>query len=260
MYIENSGIMERLMMFVSLMLAFVMGTWAEDNTKGTDNSNTVSQIIYDTGIDKDNYVVYLNDLEDHTWTYYKGVDVGDYKTKYVGGAYNAGKLYSPNPRNVKITYNGGGIQNAGSGNATAAVGIDAPETSFVYQKTLEKDGDGYPYTTIANPFSKRPSRVTTNDAGGSSKQFYGFAGWKVTKMEGCTIKGNNGTIYSTSSGNNIIPAETELIISLTEGRESAYEIARQSNPTLLNHISAELGLEAIWEEATVTYLTNVTGD
>ncbi len=51
-------------------------------------------------------VVTLNDYEDHTWTYYAGVDAsvdgGNYNTNYDG------TLYSPNPRNVKITYDGNG--------------------------------------------------------------------------------------------------------------------------------------------------------
>jgi hypothetical protein len=57
----------------------------------------------------DNGVVYINDLEDHTWTYYSGVD-----TSVDDGYYNAeyrDKIYCPNPRNVQITYtaNGGSV-------------------------------------------------------------------------------------------------------------------------------------------------------
>lgn len=101
-------------------------------------------------------VVTLNDLEDHTWTYYSGVDAsvdeGNYNTKY------AGKLYSPNPRNVKITYKANG----------GAVSINESETSFVYFKTLEQGAtaEQYPYTVISNPFSKRPTGK-------------GFGGWKI---------------------------------------------------------------------------------
>ena len=257
-------------MLMGLLFAFVAGVRAEDNTDDTENSNTVSQIIRDTGIDKDNGVVYLNDLEDHTWTYYSGInpevdpskDPSDMNSGY-NNKYSR-TLYDPNPRNVKITYNGGGIQNAGTGNANAAVGIDESETLFVYYKTLESKKEGnscvYPYTTIANPFSKRPSRVTTNNAGGSSKQFYGFAGWKVVKIAGCTLRGSGSTTYSTAEGNNIIPAETELVISLTEGRESAYTTALTNDATAKTFISAELILEAVWEEAKVIYLTDETGD
>ena len=100
--------------------------------------------------------VTLFDYEDHNWTYYKGVDAtvdgGTYNTKY------AGTLYSPNPRNIKITYKANG----------GAVSIDESETEFVYYKTLEEGTTAgqYPYTVISNPFSKRPNGK-------------GFGGWKI---------------------------------------------------------------------------------
>lgn len=100
--------------------------------------------------------VILNDYEDHNWTYYSGVDAsldgGNYNTNY------AGKLYSPDPRNVKITYKANG----------GAVSIDESETEFVYYKTLEQGTTAgqYPYTVISNPFSKRPTDK-------------GFGGWRI---------------------------------------------------------------------------------
>lgn len=100
--------------------------------------------------------VTLFDYEDHNWTYYSGVDAsvdgGNYNTNY------AGKLYSPNPRNVKITYKANG----------GAVSIDESETEFVYYKTLEQGTTAgqYPYTVISNPFSKRPTDK-------------GFGGWRI---------------------------------------------------------------------------------
>ena len=123
-------------------------------------------------------VVTLNDLEDHTWTYYSGVN-----TSVDGGNYNdnyAGKLYSPNPRNVKITYKANG----------GAVSIDESETSFVYFKTLEQGATAgqYPYTVISNPFSKRPIDK-------------GFGGWKIISG-GEYINGyNNG---------NTLPLDQEI--------------------------------------------------
>jgi hypothetical protein len=101
-------------------------------------------------------IVTINDLEDHTWTYYSGVssdlDGGNYNTNYLG------KLYSPNPRNVKITYQANG----------GAVSIDESETEFVYYKTLEESATSgeYAYQVISNPFSKRPNGK-------------GFGGWKI---------------------------------------------------------------------------------
>ena len=99
--------------------------------------------------------VILNDYEDHTWTYYAGVssdvDGGNYNTNY------AGKIYSPDPRNVKITYKANG----------GAVSISESETTFVYYKTIEKVDGTYKYQVISNPFSKRPTGK-------------GFGGWKIT--------------------------------------------------------------------------------
>ena len=138
---------------------------------GYINSSVASstyEISRPTGVDGG--VVTLNDLEDHTWTYYSGVD-----RTVDGGNYNdnyAGKLYSPNPRNVKITYNANG----------GAVSIDESETSFVYFKTLEQGATAgqYPYTVISNPFSKRPTGK-------------GFGGWKIISG-GEYINGyNNGS-------------------------------------------------------------------
>lgn len=100
--------------------------------------------------------VTINDLEDHTWTYYAGVDAGidggNYNTNYLG------KLYSPNPRNVRIVYQANG----------GAVSIDEGETEFIYYKTLEQGATTgqYPYTVISNPFSKRPNGK-------------GFGGWRI---------------------------------------------------------------------------------
>ena len=166
--------------------------------------------------------VSLNDLEDHTWSYYQ----------------EGSPISSPNPRNVKITYQGGGIEDAGNGNANAAVGIDAPETTFEYLKTLEKVDGKYPYTTIPNPFSKRPSK----QVGDNPKQFYGFAGWEVINIsEGTTITDGN-TTYGIGA---TIPAETEIVFNF-------------SNPYTTNCTSEEVTLEAVWEPACVVYC-NVDG-
>lgn len=164
----------------------------------------------------------LDDREDHTWSYYQ----------------EGCPISSPNPRNVKITYQGGGIEDAGNGNANAAVGIDAPETTFVYFKTLEKVDGKYPYSTIPNPFSKRPSKQVEDNP----KQFYGFAGWEVISIsEGTTITDGN-TTYGIGA---TIPAETEIAFNF-------------SSPYTTNCTSAEVTLEAVWEPACVVYC-NVDG-
>lgn len=130
----------------------VLGDYYDASAVAT---KTVSPIDYvEQGVSGG--IVTLNDLEDHTWTYYSGVssdlDGGNYNTNYLG------KLYSPNPRNVKITYQANG----------GAVSIDESETEFVYYKTLEESATSgeYAYQVISNPFSKRPNGK-------------GFGGWKI---------------------------------------------------------------------------------
>jgi len=167
--------------------------------------------------------VYLNDLEDHNWTYYKGVD-----SSVDGGKYNTNylhKLYSPNPRNVRITYNGGTVTGC---SYTAAVGIDAPETSFVYYKTLEQSATTsgkYPYTLIPNPFSRRPK---------VGSQYYGFSGWKIISG-GEYIDGYN-------TGDVITTLEADITFS------------GLPYPSV-NCISAQIVFEAQWDKAYVVTCT-----
>ncbi|MBQ9200869.1 MAG: chitobiase/beta-hexosaminidase C-terminal domain-containing protein [Bacteroidales bacterium] len=122
---------------------------------GWNNSPVASEMVtIPSGVSGG--TVTLFDYEDHNWTYYSGVDAsvdgGNYNTNYEG------KLYSPNPRNVKITYKANG----------GAVSVDESETEFVYYKTLEQGTTAgqYPYTVISNPFSKRPNGK-------------GFGGWRI---------------------------------------------------------------------------------
>lgn len=164
--------------------------------------------------------VILNDYEDHTWTYYAGVDSevdgGNYNTNY------AGKIYSPNPRNIKITYYGNGkLANLTTSVTGVKVGVDADANTFVYYKTIENNG-GYKYTTIPNPFSVRPKIGTT---------YYGFVSWRVKSVTGGTITGQ--AVGST------INAETEITFVPT----GTYTV---------NCTSMEVELEAVWDVAEVS--------
>ena len=99
--------------------------------------------------------VTLNDREIHSWTYYRGVDKSVDNENYNN---YKGLIYSPNPRDVQITYTANG----------GAVSISEPENEFVYQKTLEQIDGKYSYTVISNPFSKRPKGK-------------GFGGWQIVR-------------------------------------------------------------------------------
>ena len=224
-------------------------------------SSVASNQYITSGISSDGKVI-LNDYEDHNWAYYKGRDIKvgtasdapNYKDKY---KYT---LYSPDPRNVKITYRG-----FNTDDKTIYLGGSAPvatstlntnttprvsnvegegQNTFVFYKTLEKfvigyftdskDWNGipddptkenYPYTVISNPFSVRPSTGS-----GDSKKYYGFAGWKII----------SGGEYIQNHANNDVLKLDELIHFTFDDDESYTP----------NCTSADVVLEATWTQAT----------
>ena len=108
-------------------------------------------------------VVVLNDLEDHSWSYYSDGTTPE-------------QLHSLSPADVKITYLGNGTSTVTAATAAEAVenptsfsrdasgvqvGPGATANAFVYFKTLEREnanGTGnLKYTTIPNPFQVRPT-------------------------------------------------------------------------------------------------------
>lgn len=169
-------------------------------------------------------VVTLYDYEDHTWTYYSGVDAsvdgGNYNTNYVG------KIYSPNPRNVKITYNG--VNGVSGSTTTVKVSVNSGETQnqFVYYKTLEEGTTSgeYPYQVISNPFSVRPSTGT-----GNSKVYYGFDGWKIV---------SGGEYIKNHSNNDVLSLDEEIVFN------------NLPYPSV-NCTSAEIVFETTWTQANV---------
>ena len=177
----------------------------------------------------DGTTVILKDLEDHNWTYYSGVDAsidqGNYNTNY------RGKIYSPNPRNVKITYNG--VNGITGSSTTVKVSINESESSFVYYKTLEESTTSgeYQYQVISNPFSVRPSTGS-----GNSKVYYGFAGWKIVSG-GEYIKGH--------SNNDVLSLDEEIVFN------------NLPYPSV-NCTSAEIVFETTWTRATVRTGNNIT--
>ena len=207
----GNGLMLRMAMIAMLFIVSAMGARAQEESD-----------IQETG--RRNGTVYLNDLEDHNWTYYSGVDSsvdgGNYNDNYIG------KLYSPNPRNVMITYKG--INDVEGSETVVRVSIDEYETEncFVYYKTLEQgntEGE-YPYTVISNPFSVRPSVVSAN----GTKTYYGFGGWKIFSG-GEYIKGyNNGET---------LPLDAEIIFEKLPYNIEGYPV---------NCISANIVFHTTW--------------
>lgn len=191
-------------------------TCTYNNLTTTASFNITLQI---TGVSST--TVTLDDREDHNWSYYQASSnlPAGYPTEY---------LSSPDPRNVKITYRGGSVNNA---SAVAISALDGEgQNTMIYYKTLEKSVPGrtgdYPYTVISNPFSKRPR---TNGATGTSG-FYGFAGWKVI---------SGGEYISEYANADTLPLD-----------ETIHFTNLNTNYTP-NCTSAEVVFEATWTSATV---------
>ncbi len=198
-------------------------------------SAVLAQTPHATGISND--TVYLNDLEDHTWTYYSAKP----DTQYPDA------LCSPDPRNVKITYRGGSV----SGASAVAVSPEEAQNTFVYYKTIEKYAWGgeanttantgrwltgeYAYRVIPNPFSKRPKNGNT---------YYGFGGWKIVSGAGY-IRRANGQM-----------AAANAVLNLEEKINFVGLDYDASDP---NAVTAEVVFEATWVTAIVSTATgNVT--
>lgn len=176
--------------------------------EGYEPSQVASKIyVPEGGSGTDGSVVLLDDREDHTWSYYSDGDQ---------------PIHSLKPADVKITYYGNGTNTVATSNdanpgntftastynnnnePTVQVSYNETEHTFIYLKTLERaDGatsqnptGNCAYTTIPNPFSKRP----TNGTGDT--RWRGFYGWRVKSVTGGSIQ--NYAVGAT------IPAETEI--------------------------------------------------
>ena len=183
--------------------------------------------IYRTPTGVSGSVVTLNDLEKHNWSYYSDSEC---------------PIRSLNPADVKIIYYGNGIMMKNNDNYTAdtnanniidsddndwtsdvAVGISNEENqnTIVYLKTLERAANTTTawtfssenqssasarcaYTTIPNPFQKRPTYGSD-----ANSKWRGFQCWRLKSV-------TNGKVFSANSGGTalstgaVINAETEI--------------------------------------------------
>ena len=123
-----------------------------------------------TGVEGD--IVYLNDLEDHTWSYYQPNGGIDASYEYPA------QLCSPDPRNVKITYIGNGVfadnddDNTGSPTGVQ-VSISESENTFIYYETHGTVfGGGNRANVIGTPtvtVTGSDTRITGNVFGGGNQ-------------------------------------------------------------------------------------------
>lgn len=210
--------------------------------EGFENSEVATKIyVPEGGSGTDGTVVILDDRGDHSWSYYSD------KTN---------PIRSLNPADVKIAYFGNGTGTVttstdatpGTGtwtqNATGVqVSYNETENQFIYLKTLER-ADGTTsntpsgrceYTTIPNPFSKRPVY------GSGDSRWRGFYGWRIKAIRGGKIYSatTGGTEYTAyTSGNNL--ATTNYL-----NAETAYYFAPDGE------YGMEVELEALWARAYV---------
>ena len=207
---------------------------------GYDNSSIASAIYVPAGgnnIYGD--VVFLDDREDHNWSYYSK-----------GGTDNP--VHSLNPADIKITYYGYGdntmtttdtddVPSTFDGDVDAddvAVGPNDPGNQFIYLKTLENantEGTGnYPYTMIPNPFSKRPTYVASTRGEGNG-----------------TLRGNNEMTSSrtiTETFNDVTATGYDGNVNLPEGWHSDCSNSNNAYPP---HVS---------NYANYSYISNYDGN
>ncbi len=156
---------------------------------GYNHSLIASKVFLVSGVKGSTLVI--NDMEDNTWTYYKPMSEGGIKG-----------ISNPSPRNVKITYQGGSV----SGGSSVALSRDENINCFMYYRTVERDEDGkYTYSTIYNPFLKRPATGS-----GTSKQYYGFSTWRITKIANGKVKYGENTWNAGSSLTYDVPAGAKI--------------------------------------------------
>ena len=190
---------------------------------GYENSDvTEKQNIFASGVSGS--TVILNDYEDHNWTYYQ--PKGNLPDKYP-----VSQMSSPYPKDVKITYLGGGVDGASSVGLSGLNDTEKSINTFIYYKTIEKkawgDTEGqilkgdYAYKVIPNPFSKRPKKNST---------YYGFGGWKLV---------SGGEYINNHSNNDVLRLEELITFAST-----------------MPEYGAEIVFTATWVEATV--VTNTT--
>ena len=214
-------------------------------------------------------VVYLNDLESHTWAYYSDPDC---------------PIRSLNPADVTITYYGYGSSTVTSSSTSATpansdfdadaastavkVNVTAGEdqNTFVYYKTLERT-DGATaasvssatgrcaYTLIANPFQVRPTSVA------ATRQVY-LSG---TSRGTCTYSYTdaNGTVQTSSVGsgstiNTTVTAKVGTTFTVTStGRTST---TRYSNITArYDNASGDVLATAVSTNGNYNRITTDTG-
>ena len=209
-------------------------------------------------------VVLLDDREDHSWSYYSD---------------DSSPIKSLNPADVKITYFGNGTGNmttaAQSGDNPTAFGANATgvqvnigetENQFIYLKTLEKDGNSYPYTMIPNPFQVRPTGQSGSVTAGTRTVYISWScnTWYYNQYAQVyfiyTNENNTQVTSSTynSNGNTTITAKVGTTITLY-ARGSRNRTSSTYNPTVTAKYDDNNGSTIVSCQSSGTSYTNNSG-
>jgi hypothetical protein len=207
-------------------------------------------------------IVLLDDREDHSWSYYsdanspiKSLNPADVKIIYKGFGENTMTTTNTNATGLVI-----GDFNANVSSDQVAVNHDATENQFIYLKTLEKDGESYPYTMIPNPFQVRPTYSSRGEGNGETRATntlltenfdaissiattYSSTGWYA--YNGGT--GNNWTLNTSSSYAN-------------SGSNSAQYAYNSSNAANCYLVSVPFAVNANMTDLTVSLYERVRTD
>ncbi len=207
-------------------------------------------------------VVLLDDREYHSWSYYSDPDQ---------------PIHSLNPADVKITYFGNGTgtvsttdgatpaNNSWTANATGVqVGPNEAGNQFIYLKTLENDDpegedNKYSYTTIPNPFSKRPTYsnvVATRNIyvrGTIQQDAFGYINVTYTDVNN-TQQTWSGYINWSQQQGSIYPEATLQVLAGTTVSFSLYT----SNGGFNNNPNSHIGCEVRYDDANGEVIWNGT--
>lgn len=232
----------------ALPIGTTVYAYAVFDAEGYDDSAVGSAIyVPENGSGTYGDVVFLDDREDHSWSYYSD---------------NTNPIRSLNPADVKITYYGNGKMYTSttatpSGNLSDVTGVKVSatesENTFIYLKTLERaNGDAgtgnLAYTLIPNPFTVRPKFTS-----GNTSYYTGFYGWRVKRLNGVTING-----YNVGS---IIPAETEIqfVTNNAKGNEVDLEAVWARAYVGQNNLNANVTYERNFIQVTTNTTLSGTG-
>ncbi len=176
----------------------------------------------------------LDDADDLSWEYYSNTDI----PVHSNGAVNIVVKYYGCGKNMKDNVE---VTDLGISPVVANDGGDNVKAIF-YRKTIEKENAGdtyYIYTTIPNPFSRRPVRTDTDVMTGANCKFLGFYGW-AAEYSDCSLAYADGTSFDENAyADNIVLPGKKLKVTVTG-----------ENPTIT--------FKALWDQCVVQTVVGST--